>query len=131
MLELLITNVVGIIEAVAAVMIIISVAIGAIDMGVALARRVIATRITETRLALAERLVLSLEFLIAADILKTVIAPTLDQLAVLGGVIVIRTVLSLSIAYELRRAGAGRGGNPPLSAAARPLPHRSSAPDAS
>jgi uncharacterized membrane protein len=57
------------------------------------------------RLRLAERLVLSLEFLIAADILKTVVTPTLEGMAVLGAVIVIRTVLSLSIAYELRRDG--------------------------
>lgn len=106
MLTLVINTIVRAIEVMAAVMIAVSVAIAAVEMGAALARRAFPERLTKVRLALAERLVLSLEFLIAADILKTVLAPTLDQLAVLGGVILIRTVLSLSIAYELRRAAA-------------------------
>ena len=54
------------------------------------------------RLRIGQQLVLALELLIAADILKTVLAPTLEDLAFLGGIILIRTVLSLSIAYELR-----------------------------
>ena len=56
----------------------------------------------EVRLRIGQQLVLALELLIAADILKTVLAPTLEDLAFLGGIILIRTVLSLSIAYELR-----------------------------
>lgn len=104
MFEVSITAASRVIEAIAAVMIAASVAIAAVEMGAALARRAVSERLTKVRLALAERLVLCLEFLIAADILKTVLAPTLDQLAVLGGVILIRTVLSLSIAYELRRS---------------------------
>ena len=55
------------------------------------------------RLQLRQHLVLALEFTIAADILKTVLAPTLQDLAYLGGIILIRAVLSISIAYELRR----------------------------
>ena len=106
MLTLVINTIFRSIEVIAAVMIAASVAIAAVEMGAALARRAVPERLTKVRLALAERLVLSLEFLIAADILKTVLAPTLDQLAVLGGVILIRTVLSLSIAYELRRSAA-------------------------
>lgn len=104
MFEVSITAASRVIEAIAAVMIAASVAIAAMEMGAALARRAVSERLTKVRLALAEWLVLCLEFLIAADILKTVLAPTLDQLAVLGGVILIRTVLSLSIAYELRRS---------------------------
>lgn len=57
----------------------------------------------DVRLQLGQHLVLALEFMIAADILKTVLAPTLQDLAYLGGIILIRTVLSISIAYELRR----------------------------
>ena len=53
------------------------------------------------RLQLGQHLVLALGFLIAADILKTALAPTLEDLAFLGGIILIRTVLSISIVYEL------------------------------
>lgn len=103
MLEPVITITVRFIEGVAALMIAGSVLAGAVELGVAAFRRHLAERTTAVRLRLAERLVLSLEFLIAADILKTVVTPTLEGMAVLGAVIVIRTVLSLSIAYELRR----------------------------
>ncbi len=58
----------------------------------------------DVRLGIGQQLVLALEFLIAADILKTVLAPTLDDLAFPGGIILIRTVLSVSIAYELRHS---------------------------
>ncbi len=57
---------------------------------------------TSVRFTLGQRLVMALEFLIAADILKTVLSPTLQDLLVLGGTILIRTLLSLSIAYELK-----------------------------
>ncbi len=117
MLEPVITITVRFIEGVAALMIAGSVLAGAVELGVAAFRRHLAERTTAVRLRLAERLVLSLEFLIAADILKTVVTPTLEGMAVLGAVIVIRTVLSLSIAYELRRdhhrAGEPRS-EPPL-----------------
>lgn len=56
------------------------------------------------RLQFSQRLVLALEFLIAADILATLHTPTLEGIALLASVIVVRTVLSLSIAYELRQA---------------------------
>ncbi|MBI1784008.1 DUF1622 domain-containing protein [Candidatus Sumerlaeota bacterium] len=71
-------------------------------------QRTLTDKIPESRLALGQRLVLALEFLIAADILKTVIAPSLEELALLGGTILIRTILSLSIAYELKGAVPGK-----------------------
>ena len=99
MIENLINVTVQLIEAIAAVMIAASIVAAVIDIVVAAVRRGLRERTTESRLRLAERLVLSLEFL------KTVVTPTLEGMAVLGAVIVIRTVLSLSIAYELRRDG--------------------------
>ena len=45
---------------------------------------------------------LLLEFLIASDILKTVVDPTLDELAILGGVVVVRTVLSVFLNKEIK-----------------------------
>ena len=63
---------------------------------------------------LGRAILLGLEFLVAADIVNTVaINPTLDSLAVLAGIVAIRTFLSFSLEVELegrwpwqRRAGA-------------------------
>ena len=44
-------------------------------------------------------LLLGLEFLIASDILKTVVDPTLDELAIL---VVVRTVLSVFLNKEIK-----------------------------
>ena len=47
-------------------------------------------------------LLLGLELLIAADIIRTVaISPTLESVAVLGGIVLVRTFLSLSLDVEL------------------------------
>ena len=46
-------------------------------------------------------LLLGLEFLIASDI-KTVVDPTLDELAILGGVVIVRTVLSVFLNKEIK-----------------------------
>lgn len=47
-------------------------------------------------------LLLGLEFLIAADIIDTLMKPTPQDLIVLGAIIVIRTVISFSLNAELR-----------------------------
>ena len=43
-----------------------------------------------------------LEFLIASDILKTVLEPTLNELALLGGIVVLRTILSVFLNKEIK-----------------------------
>ena len=65
-------------------------------------------------------LLLGLEFLVAADIVETILAPNIEHLAVLGAIIVIRTVISFSLNWELHQekkaeaelqaGGAGQGG---------------------
>ena len=45
---------------------------------------------------------LGLEFLIASDILKTVLEPTLNELALLGGIVVLRTILSVFLNKEIK-----------------------------
>ncbi len=61
-------------------------------------------------------LLLGLEFLIASDILKTVLEPTYQELIVLAGVVVIRTVLSVFLNKELKELqGQVRGPNKPAS----------------
>jgi uncharacterized membrane protein len=47
-------------------------------------------------------LLLGLEFLIAADIIDTLMKPTPQDLLVLGAIIVIRTVVSYSLNAELK-----------------------------
>ena len=54
------------------------------------------------RHALGYYLLLGLEFLIAADIIDTLMKPTPQDLLVLGAIIVIRTVISYSLNAELR-----------------------------
>ena len=51
---------------------------------------------------LGQSILLGLEFLVAADIINTVaIEPTLDSLAVLAGIVAIRTFLSWSLEVEI------------------------------
>lgn len=54
------------------------------------------------RTRLARAILLGLEFLVAADIIGTVaVEPTLDNLAVLGLIVLIRTFLSFSLEIEI------------------------------
>lgn len=46
-------------------------------------------------------LLLGLEFLIAADVIRTVIRPSLEELAVLGGIVAIRTLISYFLGKEI------------------------------
>ena len=59
------------------------------------------TNIRKLRAVFGTYLLLGLEFLIASDILKTVLEPTLNELAILGGIVVL-TVLWLSLMGMLR-----------------------------
>jgi uncharacterized membrane protein len=46
-------------------------------------------------------LLLGLEFLIAADIINTVMKPGLHEVAILGAIVVIRTVIGYTLDHEL------------------------------
>jgi uncharacterized membrane protein len=59
----------------------------------------------QARIRLGSYLLLGLEFLIAADIINTMIKPTLQDLALLGSIVVIRTVLSYFLTREMRQQG--------------------------
>jgi uncharacterized membrane protein len=51
---------------------------------------------------LGRAIILGLEFLVAADILRTISTrPTISEVAVLGGIVLIRTFLSFSLEVEL------------------------------
>jgi uncharacterized membrane protein len=59
-------------------------------------------RVGEFRSDLGRSILLGLEFLVAADIVNTVaIEPTLDNLAILAGIVLIRTFLSFSLEVEI------------------------------
>lgn len=54
------------------------------------------------RRALGRSILLGLELLVAADIIRTVaITPTLESVAVLAGIVLIRTFLSFSLELEI------------------------------
>jgi uncharacterized membrane protein len=55
------------------------------------------------RLYLGRYLALGLEFQLAADILGTAVAPTLDDVILLGAIAAIRTVLNFFLSQELER----------------------------
>ncbi len=46
-------------------------------------------------------ILMGLEFLIAADLIRSVMNPTLQELAVLGSIVVIRTIISYSVNKEM------------------------------
>ncbi len=57
----------------------------------------------EIRLYLGRYLALGLEFQLGADILSTAVAPTLDEVILLGAIATIRTVLNYFLSQELER----------------------------
>ena len=59
-------------------------------------------RYTALRQNLGRAILLGLELLVAGDIIKTVaVAPTLQNMAVLGAIVIIRTFLSFSLELEI------------------------------
>lgn len=55
----------------------------------------------EIRNDLGYYLLLGMEFLVAADIIHTILSPTLQDLAVLGAIVAIRVVLSFFLQKEI------------------------------
>ncbi|MGL5684074.1 MAG: DUF1622 domain-containing protein [Marinifilaceae bacterium] len=58
--------------------------------------------IRRIRVECGSYLLLGLEFLIASDILETVLKPGFDELAILGGIVVVRIVLSYFLNKEMK-----------------------------
>ena len=85
------------------------VGVAAIVAGIALAgvryvrhRRCVAEPYRALRQDIGRAILLGLELLVAADIIRTVaIAPTLENVAILGGIVLIRTFLSMALQVEL------------------------------
>lgn len=92
----------GATAAVGVIAILVSVALTISDYGGALLRRLPMPTFRDTRQRVGRGLVLGLEFFVAADLLRTIFSPSLEDLIPLAVIIVLRTILSLSLDYELR-----------------------------
>ncbi|MEG1586892.1 MAG: DUF1622 domain-containing protein [Bacteroidales bacterium] len=60
------------------------------------------TNIRRVRIEFGSYLLLGLEFLIASDILETVLKPGFNELAILGGIVLVRIVLSYFLNREVK-----------------------------
>ena len=57
------------------------------------------------RYDVGRHLLLGLEFLIAADIIRTIVKPSLEEVLVLVAIVAIRTVISFFLNKEIERLG--------------------------
>ena len=74
------------------------------------------------RQLMARGLLIGLDLLIAADIIKTVtLEPTLENILALGLLVVIRTFLSWALILEVEGTGRGRAKGPTSSGSVRPV----------
>lgn len=64
----------------------------------------------DVRLRLGRWLAVALEFLLAADILQTAVAPTWDEIGKLAAIATLRTLLNYFLQKEIDRAEAKRPG---------------------
>jgi uncharacterized membrane protein len=62
----------------------------------------------EIRLRLGRWLAVALEFLLAADVLRTAVAPSWDEIGKLSAIAVLRTGLNLFLQMEIEKAEAWR-----------------------
>jgi len=68
--------------------------------------------IEDIRLSLGRSLALALEFLLGADILKTAVAPTWNEIGQLAAIAVLRTALNFFLDRELRNNEVSRSVEP-------------------
>ena len=61
-------------------------------------------RLPSIRVDLGKHLALGLEFLVARDVIDSIIRPTWDDLGKLAVIIVLRTIVTLFLAHEIRGA---------------------------
>jgi len=85
---------------------------------------------------LGSTLLLGLEILVAADLVRTIaVSPTLDNVLILGLIVLIRTFLSFSLEIEItgmppwRRGSAGQAETASLASASVPEPRHVDQPD--
>ncbi len=60
----------------------------------------------DIRIAIGEKMALGLDFFLAGDIIQTIVVPSKDTLTILGGIVVIRTVMAYFLAKEIEKSSA-------------------------
>jgi len=55
------------------------------------------------RIAIGEKMALGLDFFVAGDIIGTIVVPSRESLLLLGGIVVIRTVMAFFLAKEIEK----------------------------
>jgi len=102
-----------------------AVGVAAIVLGLTAALATTATRLTHHdarayecfRIRLGRAILLGLELLVAADIIRTVaVTPTLERVGVLAAIVIIRTFLSLTLELETTGSWPWQRGTAPLHA---------------
>ena len=83
--------------------------------GIRAAINVIATEIlrrekdyNDIRRDFTSKILIGLEFFIAADLIKSVLEPTFDQLIILAIIVAIRTVVGYSLTHEIKELEDGK-----------------------
>lgn len=59
-------------------------------------------RAPDTRLILAQGLAMGLEFKLGSEILRTVVVRSLSEIAIVGGIIALRAILTILIHWEIK-----------------------------
>lgn len=95
--------VVPIVEACGAVVIVIGVGRTLVFYLVHFLKRECSEEVRKLRIRLGQSLVMGIEFQVAADILKTSVSPTWNDVLFLTALIGLRTLLSFVLEYEHRR----------------------------
>lgn len=57
----------------------------------------------DIRIAIGEKMALGLDFFLAGDIIGTIVVPSKETLLVLGGIVIIRTVMAYFLAQEIEK----------------------------
>lgn len=66
-----------------------------------LLRQPVPRSLREVRIAIGEKMALGLDFFLAGDIIQTIVIPSKESLTILGGIVVIRTVMAYFLAKEI------------------------------
>ena len=62
--------------------------------------------ISRIRLAIGEKIALGLDFFLAGDIIQTIVVPSWESLAILGGIVVIRTIIAFFLNRDIKEFAA-------------------------
>lgn len=98
---LLLKTVMNLLDIIGVGIIIIGVIHAFVRYGSTIMNKASLTGIDQMRLDLGRYIVLSVEFLLAADIIKTIIAPNFYDIGMLGALVIIRTILTYFLNQEL------------------------------